>query len=653
MIRYLLLILWVIIQIVVLPTTVSSQNIHRIDSLKQVISTTQDTLKVRALFQLAMPYQFSMPDTAMHLVRQSLSLAEKLGDEKGRGDALITRGRLKREDGRYDEALEDLTTSLSIYSQLQDSAQMANALNDISIVYAMSGDDPKALEYFEETLTLFQKLGDDKGVSQLLNNIGVIHRSAGNLAKAKDYFLESLQIKEGRRDTSDLPRSYANLGSVFYDMGINREAWRYYQKADTLFRIIQDQQGIVSNLNAMARLSRSEGRLQVARAYAVEGLRIAQANEAPLSIQKTSHLLAELSEQLNDYAAAYRYLELYTDVKDSLFTEQQANHLDELKAQFDSEQQVNRIALLEKEKELQNAYLQQQKLVQKVLLSGIILLLILLTIFIYAYRVNRRQKKLLTFQYHEIQQQKEELREMNRTKDRFFSIISHDIRGPLNSLKGFVFILSEQIEMMSRQEMKEISDHIEESLQNLLQLLDNILTWSLSQIKQGRLDPTPVSLHDLTSDIFRLYSPTANEKQLSLVNNTDAEVFAWADQHSIHTVLRNLVANSIKFSYPGSTITVNASINKDEVIVGVTDEGVGMDQATINELFSLDKKTSGTGTANEKGSGFGLVLCKELVNKNGGELRVTSEPGKGSTFTFALPLAEQKVSRKEYQVISS
>ncbi|MEQ9441084.1 MAG: tetratricopeptide repeat-containing sensor histidine kinase [Cyclobacteriaceae bacterium] len=611
-----------------------------------------DAQKVGILFHLSKAYQYSVPDTAVQYARASLELAEKLGDEKGIGDALISLGQLKREQGNYTEALQDLTASLEVYETIQDSIQIANALNDISIVYAMSGDDEKALEYFEETLALFRAIDDAKGVSHMLNNMGVIHRSAGDLVKAKEYFIQSIQIKEARKDTLSLPRSYANMGSLFNDLGADNQAWHYYRKADSLFRFIRDKQGLASNLNAMAQLSQDQGKLSRAKKFAAEGLQIAQETNTLTNIQKTSQQLAKISEQLEDFSAAYRYLQMYTAAKDSLFKENQANHLEDLKAQFDSEQQASKIAMLEKDQQLQQARLQRQKDIEHALLSGIIILLILLFIFINMYRVNRRQKKLLTVQNQEIHRQKEALREINETKDRFFSILSHDLKGPLNTLKGFVFLLSQQAEAMTRQEVKEMSDRIGDSLQNLQQLLDNLLTWSLSQIQQQRLDPEALSLYELTEEIFRLYEPAATEKQIRLKNSIKGDVMALADRNSVNTVLRNLVANSIKFSYPEMTITVGSHVEDEQVLIRVTDQGMGMDQATVAHLFSLDKKTSGIGTANEKGSGFGLVLCEELVRKNGGQLWVASEEGKGSTFTFTLPFVKSNAVRNEYEPVA-
>jgi signal transduction histidine kinase len=587
----------------------------------------------------------------MQYIQTSLSLAETLQDERGIGDGLLTQGRLKRELGNYDEALEDITSSLSIYRTIPDSSQIANALNDISIVYAMSGNDDKALEYFEETLRIFRRIGDTKGESQALNNIGIIHESAGRITLAQDYLLRSLQIKKSRKDTVDISRSYHNLGNIAQKMGQMKEALDYYEQANVLFRNTNDKQGLAGNLNAIAGFYFQQDKLHMAKTFATEGLSIAQQiNSKPL-VKSTSETLVDIAEKLQDYPAAFRYLQILTAVKDSLYNKNQADRLAELKTRFDNEMQASEIAMLKKDQQLQEAHIEQQEIIKYSLMAGILLLSLLLGFFIYANRINRRQKKLLRTQNLEIQQQQQSLKELNHTKDRLFSIISHDIKGPLNTLKGFVFLLSQQVDGMSLQEVKEMSARIGDSLGNLHQLLENLLTWSLSQLQQQTINPECFSIHALAQNIVQLYEPTATEKKITILNKADREIEAWADRNAVHTVLRNLLANSIKFSHAHTTVEVETEVRNGEVMVSVTDQGTGIDPEVVAKLFSLDKKTTGTGTANEQGSGFGLILCQELVKKNKGHLWVESEKGKGSTFTFTLPLAQYASIKEKVRLI--
>ena len=629
------------VPLMVASLPLAAQQLAKTDSLKRALTQADDTAKTATLFRLSMAYQYSEPDTAMMYARQLLQLAETLQDNQAKADGLFMRGRLRRDRGDYASALEDITASLKLYQTIPDSIQLANALNDISIVYAMSGNDDKALEYFEETLTLFQELGDQQGESYALNNIGAIYQEAGQLTKARDYMERSLKIKWERRDTLGVARSYFNLGDIAGQLGEPADALQYYGQANSLFRKINDKQGRTTTLNAIAGLYVQEGNLSRAKEYATQALSLAQEIKAPPQIEASSQTLVTISEQLGDYTAAYRYLQIQMAVKDSLFSADQTRRLDELKTQFDSEKQESKIAMLEKDRQLQEARLQQQRTVEYVLAVGVALLFLVLVVVLYAYRLSRQQQRLLSAKNQELQHKKEELRELNKTKDRFFSILSHDLKGPLNTLQGFVFLLSQQSDNMDAKEVKNISAQISESLNNLYRLLENLLTWSLSQLQHKAQMPDVISLSALIEDTLRLLKPTANKKQLQLVSRACPKAVAWADTTSVSTVLRNLVANSIKFSYPDTRIVVEAEVVRDEVLVRVIDQGTGIDKETQSQLFSLDKKATGTGTHNERGSGFGLVLCEELVRKNGGRLWVESELGNGSTFTFTLPLAER------------
>lgn len=624
-------------------TPLVAQPASEIDSLKQVLIQAKDTTKARTLFRLSVAYQQAAPDTAMQYAQQLLQLAKILGDDKGKGDGLITRGRLKREQGDYPSALEDITASLKIYQTISDSVQIANALNDISIVYAMSGNDEKALEYFKETLTIFQAIGDKQGESYVLNNIGAIYQEAGQLAEAQSYMVQSLKIKKQRKDSVGIARSYFNLGDIAEKLGSQENALRYYRQADSLLRIANDKPGRATTLNAIAELYLQKGQLSAARRHALHGLAIAQEINAQPLIEVSSQTLVAISERQKDYSSAYRYLQIQMAAKDSLYSKDQAQRLDELKTRFDSEKQESKIAMLEKDRQLQKARLQRARTIDYALIGGIILLLLLLLIVFYAYRTSRQQRRLLSLKNQEIQQKESDLRALNKAKDRFFSIISHDIKGPLNTLQGFVFLLSQDADNMDTREVKTMSARINESLSNLYQLLENLLTWSLSQIQHKPLVPKSISLYELIEEVFCLLKPTAAKKQLYLVNDVHPETTAWADVTSVSTVLRNLVANSIKFSYPASKITVAAEVSDEKIVVRVIDQGVGMDKETQEKLFSLDQKATGTGTDDEQGSGFGLVLCEELVTKNGGQLWVESKVDEGSTFTFTLPLAKREV----------
>ncbi|TLP70680.1 PAS domain S-box protein [Maribacter sp. ACAM166] len=231
-----------------------------------------------------------------------------------------------------------------------------------------------------------------------------------------------------------------------------------------------------------------------------------------------------------------------------------------------------------------------------------------------------------------------QLRELNATKDKFFSIIAHDLRSPFNSILGFSELLIEHVKKYDDEEIEKYLGIINSSTQSTLVLLDNLLNWANSQTGQVNFKPETVVLSSIIQPIFELLNSSAKNKSLALNYVQSEEIEVFADLNMIKTVLRNLISNAIKFTTSKGKINVYPVQYDKFVEIAVSDNGVGMNEETQNKLFNLETNKTTLGTAKEKGSGLGLILCKEFVEKHGGKIWVESELGKGSKFKFTLPL---------------
>lgn len=236
-----------------------------------------------------------------------------------------------------------------------------------------------------------------------------------------------------------------------------------------------------------------------------------------------------------------------------------------------------------------------------------------------------------------LQENQLKLNELIATKDKFFSIIAHDLRSPFNCILGFLDLLYVQYDSFDDTERKDYIRLIAENTGTTLNLLENLLVWANSQ--RGRIDYQPVrqKLSTLLESVTSNFKSGLNLKAITLnvLVSDDLEIFA--DTNMLNTVLQNLISNAIKYSHPGGTITITAEHLNDAVEVIVSDTGTGMNEETRSKLFSLVKEVSVPGTANEKGSGLGLILCKDFIEKHHGKIDVRSEPGKGSQFIFTIP----------------
>lgn len=255
-------------------------------------------------------------------------------------------------------------------------------------------------------------------------------------------------------------------------------------------------------------------------------------------------------------------------------------------------------------------------------------------------REKIRLEQLLTMRTREIEQSREELENLNRKKDLIFSILSHDLRSPLTTLKGFLGLLIENSDALSKEDLQKYATNIRNSVTTSLDLIDNTLFWSLSQTGNIQCTPTTVPLSPVFEKIKGLYLPTAEKKHLTLSFPAVNGLAVHADENMLYVLLRNLVSNAIKFTPEMNTIRVDASGSGEEVSVSVKDSGIGMTAEEINKLFLFDNPMVKKGTSSEKGTGLGLMLCKKFVEANKGKLLIESQVGVGSVFTVILPIAK-------------
>ncbi len=240
----------------------------------------------------------------------------------------------------------------------------------------------------------------------------------------------------------------------------------------------------------------------------------------------------------------------------------------------------------------------------------------------------------------QVQERTAELQTANASKDKFFSIIAHDLRVPFTGLIGMTQIFSDNLESFSQDEIHEGLNSLQLTTQTVYTLLENLLTWSRLQRGVVEFFPQDIFLEDVANLNIDLLHANASQKGISLVAEVAEDAQAYADQNMIDTVIRNLMSNAVKFTSKGGTITVSATVHDDEdvVEVAVSDTGLGIPEEDLAKLFQIDVKYSQPGTAGEPGTGLGLILCKELVEKNGGTIWVESEYGQGTTFRFTIPM---------------
>ena len=251
----------------------------------------------------------------------------------------------------------------------------------------------------------------------------------------------------------------------------------------------------------------------------------------------------------------------------------------------------------------------------------------------------KEQAEELKIQAEHLEEANSELAALNSTKDKLFSIIAHDLRNPFNNILGFSEMLSKSLKELNEQEIVEFAGYINSSSQQVFNLLDNLLKWASSQTNKVQFNPEKLNLDAILKESLEPLQQASNLKEIELVIQKNDGIYVYADMEMLKTVLRNLINNAIKYTPKKGKITISFEKNDSFALVSVIDTGIGMDKSAIDNLFVIEKSKSKQGTEGEKGSGLGLIICKEFIEKNGGLLKVSSIENKGSTFSFTIPAA--------------
>jgi signal transduction histidine kinase len=267
----------------------------------------------------------------------------------------------------------------------------------------------------------------------------------------------------------------------------------------------------------------------------------------------------------------------------------------------------------------------------------VVLIAVILILILAFYLLQKRNNKKLKAANLKVKAQNDELEDLNATKDKFFSIIGHDLKGPLNSLTSFSGLLMNHTSSLSTEEIQMLAKDLDQSLKNLFALLENLLQWSRSQTGSIEFTAEEFDLIAMLNENKQLLEKQAGNKNIEIEVKNTQPITVNAHPNSITTVIRNLLSNAIKFTPQDGQIKMGVVDEGHQYVVKVADNGVGMSKEVANKIFRIDTKHSTQGTAKEKGTGLGLILCKEFVEKNGGKIWVKSEEGKGTLFSFSVP----------------
>ncbi len=523
-------------------------------------------------------------DKSIDFLEQATKLNETAGDKLILVFVLNETGRINMAYGKSDKAYENFEVALEYAHQLDQPAREADALFYLGQLESRKGKQKEALKKQIESLRLRRSIKDRVKEAISLNEIGELYRQMKDEKRALANHVAALEINQGLKDQSGIAQAYNNIGSLYYQQKNFKRAISNLELALVAGREVNDTQ-------------------QLYRSY---------------------DYLSQSHKELQDYKAALEYKELFAAMQDFIQAEKNERHLLETQNRYWMERKENEIDKLETYQLQREKVIEAQNKQRNFLYLLIAFGLIIVMLVLYLYLMNRRANR--------------SLQEINSAKDRLFSIIGHDLKGPLNSLTSFSGLLLNHADQLTKDEIKMLSTDLDKSLKNLLALLENLLEWSRSQTGNIDFKREAFDLTQVLNENVSLLKGQAQNKKITILSESKTNVMAMAHQNSINTVVRNLLSNAIKFTPEGGTIILNVEVG-NQLKVSIADTGVGMNEATIQKLFKLGTKHSTLGTSKEKGTGLGLILCKDFVEKNGGIIGVESQEGKGSRFYFTITSA--------------
>ncbi|MGF1668893.1 MAG: ATP-binding protein, partial [Balneolaceae bacterium] len=506
-------------------------------------------------------------------------------------------------EGKYEQALYHLNLSENLSYKIDLTSNLTRVYLNLGNTYKHFGDFDKALNYYSAAAELYEKTGDIAGSARINYNRGLLEMERGNKELARDYLLKSFEESSNRNIAEGIFYSSFSLGNLEFDQ-------KNYSEADKWYNIALD---IAEKM---------------------------QAGAFRMQIYEKLYLLSKETNTLQ----ALQWLESLKELTDSLRSSERDRIRAEYDARFEMERREQENEMLSALQAQQQSQLQYQKVIILASIGGFFLVLFVTFLLLRSNKIKKRTNSELQLKNKQlkrlnstIRDQNKELENLDHVKNKLFAIIAHDLRGPLSSLQSLLYLLREHD--LSKEELSEISHSLEVSLQENASTMDNLLAWAKAQMSGITLNARKFAAKKNLDAVYSQIRFQADQKNVSIEIDVDEHIFVEADYDMLKLIVRNLISNAIKFSKKGDTITVSAKKKEEKVIFSVRDEGVGISEADKHKIFASINYTS-RGTANEKGSGLGLSLCKEFAEKHDGKIWFESNKGEGTTFYFTIPAAK-------------
>lgn len=582
---------------------------------------------------------------AINTYKTSKQLFGSLNDTLGIAKINSKIGIIEIERGNYKSGLQYALSAIQELERRNLKYELRSTYKNLAKAYYNIKASDKAIEYYIKNLRLEEELNNDDGKYNAYNKLAELYSNNKENRKAIEYYEKALQIPYENRDSI--------RGEILPKLGGEYLQFKDYTKATSLLieglqlnRSQNNRHGLLLTLNNLGELNYQLRNFRTSEAQLLEANALAQALDDKDALLTNYKNLKTLDSTLNKFNRAFIWQQRYYDLKSELAPKAksnldgfQENNLDVNSLLETKPIDTKPVAIDSTDK---STIFTSKNL--KYLLYGLIALLVIIMFILvisyskksssqrYTNELEEKNKK-LELQNEAVLEQTKHLEDVNKVKDKLFSIVSHDLKDSLTSINGFIDLLKDGT--LSRQEFEKLIPELSENASNASLLLFNLLNWSKSQMQSLEPNPSLFDVQEVFEEKLKLLDQRFNAKNINLVDHTLRD-FVYADKSMLEIIVQNLLTNALKFTRPGGTITVSNHISNGNSIISISDTGVGIPKENLDKLFKANTLTT-VGTKNEKGTGLGLSICKELTELNNGKIWVESTLNVGSTFYVQLP----------------
>jgi signal transduction histidine kinase len=575
-------------------------------------------------------------EQSMQYFREAMVLFRQAGDFSEMGWISLRLGTNYYRLGDFATATEHYLQGLAFFEQEDHQRGIALAYNNLGRVSYETGNSNKARSYFETSLEILNETGYKGPTYRIYNNLGLLLMEEGLTGESLQYLYKAAEGFSRNNDQRRLALVYGNIAIGHDQLQQADSAMLFSRKALALSTQQQDEMGMVPGMINLGYFLRLEQQYDSSLFWFNRALEMAKEKKLSAYEEQVYLELSDLYADMEDYHNAYKYYIIRDSINNVIRNEESQRRIEDLLFSYNQRSRDNEMLKLREDQEMQAR-------LNLIFLLTIILSFVVVIILITGYRRNRHQKQLLEEKNNlleeiniRLEESENELKVRNNEQSKLFSIVAHDLRNPISAVSGFADLISENYNELDDDTRKEYIEQISLGAFRTLSLLENLLLWARSQMDLVKVKKVDTPVKELVDTCANHLMSAVERKHLILNYDFREDFTLHIDREMMKAVLRNLISNAIKFSYPGREIIISTYVNGPERCISIRDYGVGISPDVIATFFSNGFIPSTEGTAKETGSGLGLMISKDYTERNGGLLSVESKPGEGALFTICF-----------------